>query len=141
VGVLGPPTAVHAFPRHSSAEQDPLLDNMLSVFEYPRATATVRSSVNEVEGFARRHFVVCGSEATFHIQPLDAPKARVALRNARGDYRKGYQEITFPRFVRYVDDAADLAKVVRGEKDAAFSYQHDLAVQRAVLESSQMKTN
>ena len=140
IGVLGPPTAVHAFPHHSSREQDGLLDNMLAVFDYPRATATVRSSVNEVEGFARRHFVVCGSEATFHIQPLDAPKARVALRNARGEYRKGYQDITFPRFVRYVDDAADLAKIIRGETDADFSYEHDLAVQRAVLQACKLPT-
>lgn len=139
IGVLGPPTAVHAFPHHSSEAQDELLDNMLAVLDYPRATATVRSSVNEVEGFARRHFVVCGSEATFHIQPLDAPKARVALRIARGKYRKGYQEITFPPFIRYVDDAADLAKVVRGEKDADFSYEHDLAVQRTVLQACKLR--
>ncbi|REJ92253.1 MAG: gfo/Idh/MocA family oxidoreductase [Planctomycetota bacterium] len=136
VGALGAPDAVHAFPRHSADSDDDLLDNMLAVFEYPAATATVRSSVNEVEGFARRHFTICGSEGTMHIQPLDSPRARVAFRTAHGKYSAGYQEIEFPPYVRYVDDAADLAKIVRQEKDPDFSYQHDLAVQECVLRAS-----
>ncbi|QDU36984.1 Inositol 2-dehydrogenase [Maioricimonas rarisocia] len=136
VGVLGGPQLVHAFPRHSSPIEDTLLDNMLAVFEYPNATATIRSSVNEVDGFARRHFVVCGTEGTFHIQPLDNPKAKVAFHTARGDYRKGYQEVEFPKYRRYVGDAADLAKIVRQEKEPDFTYEHDLAVQRSVLRAS-----
>lgn len=138
VGVLGPPEKVHAFPRHSSRAKDDLVDNMLAVLEYPRATATVRSSLNEVDGGQRRHFTVCGSEGTFHFQPLDDPKALVAFSEKRGDYRKGYQEITFPKYVRYVDDAADLARIVRREKAPDFSYEHDLAVQKAVLLASDL---
>jgi len=136
IGVLGGPQQVHPFPRHSSPIEDTLLDNMLAVFEYPKATATIRSSVDEVDGFARRHFVVCGTEGTFHIQPLDNPKAKVAFRTAHGDYRKGYQEIEFPKYRRYVDDAADLAKIVRQEKEPDFTYEHDLTVQRSVLRAS-----
>lgn len=132
-GVLGIPDAVHAFPRHSAPAADELMDNMLAVFEYPSATASVRSSVNEVEGFARRHFVVCGSEGTFHIQPLDSPRVRLALQTARGKYQRGYQDVEFPKYTRYVDDAADLARIVRNEKDADFSYEHDFAVQKSLL--------
>ena len=139
LGVLGTPQQVHAFPRHSSALQDDLQDNMLTVLEYPQATATVRSSVNEVQGFARRHFVLCGSEGTMHIQPLDNPKAQLALSKPRGEYREGYQEVTFPKYVRYVGDAADLAKVVRHQKDPTFSYEHDLNVQKTVLLASGLK--
>jgi predicted dehydrogenase len=138
VALLGPPERVHPFVRHSSKLDDGLADNMLAVFEYPRATATVRSSVNEVEGFARRHLALCGSEGTFHIQPLDSPSARLALGQPRGDYRAGYQDVTFPQYERYVDDAADLARIVRHEKDPGFSYEHDYQVQRAVLEASAM---
>ena len=133
VGVLGKPDKTHAFPRHSSAIDDPLLDNMLAVLEYPRATATVRSSVNEVEGGARRHFVLCGSEGVMHIQPLDDPAAKLALSKDREGYRRGYQDITFPPYVRYVDDAADLARVIRHEKEPDWSYAHDLAVQETIL--------
>jgi predicted dehydrogenase len=135
VGVLGKPAAVHAFPRHSSKIDDGLLDNMLAVFEYPRATASVKSSALEVDGGDRRHFVVCGTEGTFHIQPLDNPSARVALSAPHGEYRKGYQDIRFPKYSRYVGDAADMAQVIRGEKPSDFSYEHDLAVQESLLKA------
>ncbi len=136
VGVLGAPKKVTAHVRHSSKLDDTLVDNMLAVFDYPVATATVRSSALEVDGFERRHLVVCGTEGTFHIQPLDNPSARVAFSTVRGLYRKGYQELSFPKFTRYVADAADMARVIRGEKAIDFTPQHDLAVQKAVLQAS-----
>ena len=37
------------------------------------------------------------------------PKRQVALNSDCGDYRAGYQEVTFPRYTRYVADAADMA--------------------------------
>lgn len=136
IGVLGRPDDVTAFPRHSSPVEDSLQDNMLAVLSYPRATASVKSSVIEIDGGARRHFVVCGTEGTFHIQPLDNPSARVALSTARGKYRKGYQDVTFPKYSRYIDDAADMARIIRHEKDPDFSYDHDYAVQETVLKAS-----
>ena len=50
IGVLGQPDHVHAYARHSGKPNDGLLDNMLAVFEYPKVTATVRSSCEEVDG-------------------------------------------------------------------------------------------
>jgi predicted dehydrogenase len=135
IGVLGKPTKVTPYPQHASSLDDKLLDNMLAVFEYPRATATVKSSAMEVEGFARRHFVVGGTEGTFHIQPLDNPSARIVLSNLRGEYKKGYQDVTFPRYIRYMADAADMARILRGEKESDYSHQHDLIVQTALLEA------
>jgi predicted dehydrogenase len=136
VGVLGKPDRVHAFPRHSGRQDDGLADNMLAVLEYPRATASVKSSAEEVDGFARRHFVVCGTGGTFHIQPLDSPALRLTLDRDRGDYRKGTHEITLPKFNRYIADAADMARIIRGEKETDFPYSHDLAVQETVLQAS-----
>ena len=139
VGVLGKPTAVTGHVQQVRGG-DALADNMLAVLTYPKALATVKSSALEVEGFARRHFVVCGTEGTFHIQPLDSPAARVALSKPRGDYRAGYQDLTFPRFTRYAADAADMAKVIRGEKASDFSAEHDLAVQEALLKACGLPT-
>ncbi len=135
-GVLGPPREVTPFRQHASTIDDALLDNMLAVFTYPRAIASVKSSAMEVEGFARRHFVVCGTEGTFHIQPLDAPSVRFALSKPRGKYAKGYQDVTFGDYPRYVGDVADLAKIVRGEKEPDFTYDHDYQVQKSVLLAS-----
>ena len=141
LSMMGPPEKIHAFPRHSAKSNDNLADNMLAVFEYPRATVTVRSSVNEVDGGARRHFCLCGSQGTVHIQPLDNPSAKVALSTNHGKFKKGYQDVTFPKYVRYIDDAADMARIIRKEKDADFSYEHDYQVQRTILLASAMRVD
>jgi predicted dehydrogenase len=133
ISVLGAPKEVAGFSQKASRADDELLDNMLAVLTYPRAIATVKSSALEVEGGARRHLVVCGTEGTFHIQPLDNPAARISLSKVRDTFKKGTQEVKFPKYNRYVDDAADMARVIRGEKKSDFSYQHDLTVQEALL--------
>jgi len=134
VAILGVPDEVHAFSKHSAAEDDGLNDNSLAVFEYPRATATIRTTYTEVDGFARRQFCLCGTEGTVHLQPLDSPQvARVTFSQPRSSYPRGYQDIQLPKYTRYIDDVADLAKIIRHEKDADYSYEHDYQVQRAVL--------
>ncbi len=135
VGVLGKPKEVTPFAQHVSRLDDGLMDNMLAVLTYPKATATVKSSALEVEGFDRRHLVVCGTEGTFHVQPLDNPSARLALSRVRGEFKKGVQDVPFPKFVRYVNDAADMARIIRGEKAADFSAEHDLTVQETLLKA------
>jgi predicted dehydrogenase len=138
VGALGKPGSVTAFSQHAGVTDDGLADNTLAVFQYPRALASVKSSALEPDGFARRHLVVCGTEGTFHIQPLDNPVARVTLSRARDAHPKGTQEIQFPRYQRYVDDAADMARILRGEKASDYTYAHDLDVQETVLRASGM---
>lgn len=135
IGILGKPASVAPHFQHVSATHDTLLDNMLSVLTYPRAIATVKSSATEVDGGNRRHLVVCGTEGTFHIQPLDNPSAVLTLSKDRGNYKKGPQAVSLPKYERYIDDAADMAKIIRGEKATDFSYFHDLTVQTALLQS------
>jgi predicted dehydrogenase len=136
--ILGEPSRVTSFHQHVSPANDALLDNALSVLEYPRALATVKSSAQEVDGNARRHLVVCGTNGTFHIQPLDNPSVRLTLAKSVSSYKTGQQEISFPKFTRYIADAVDMAQIIRGEKESDFSYDHDLSVQRTVLQASSL---
>jgi hypothetical protein len=76
------------------------------------------------------------AERTIQIQPLDNPSARVDFLTARGPYRRIYQDVSFPKFTRYVADAADMARIIRSEKAINFTLRHDEAVQRAVLQVS-----
>lgn len=138
VQILGRPDNVTAFSQHASQIDDQLQDNMLAVFQYPRALATVKSSCNEVDGFNRRHILVCGSAGTYHLQPFARPTAKLTLEKAKGKYRKGPQEISFDGYTRYQDDVADMARIIRREKDMDFSYQHDLDVQETVLKSANL---
>lgn len=138
IHVIGQPKKITPYVRRSGSTSDPLNDNMLAVLETGKALATVKSTAVEVEGFSRRHLTVCGTAGTFHIQPLDNPSATIALDRTRGRFRAGVQTQSFPKFIRYTADADDMARIIRGEKASDFSYQHDLVVQRAVLEASGM---
>jgi predicted dehydrogenase len=139
IKVLGRPQRVTAHDRSSSAHKDGLKDNQLAVLDYPNATATVRANFVEVEGGARRQFVVCGTKGTLDIRPLEPPHVRLALDAARGGYQKGYQDIELPRLLRYDGEFMDLAKVIRGEKAFEWPPEHDLAVQETVLRGSGLK--
>jgi len=135
VGILGRPTSVQGFAQHASAIKDNLMDNMLAVLTYPRAIASIKSSAMEVDGGSRRHLLVCGTEGTFQIEPLDNPAVKLTLSQPRGEYKRGAQEIKLPKYTRYVDDARDMACVIRGEKEFEFSYEHDFAVQETLLKA------
>ena len=86
-------------------------------------------------GEARRQFVVCGTEGTCQVQPLDNPRVELTLDRPRGKYAAGRQVIELPRYTRYVDDAADMARVIRGEQPPLFSLAQELAVQKTVLQA------
>ena len=135
IGVLGKPTKVEGFNQHASTIDDGLMDNMLAVLTYPKAIASVKTSAMEVEGGSRRHLVVCGSEGTFEIEPLDNPSVKLSLSKPRGEYKKGTQVIKFQGFNRYVADAADMVRIIRREKPSDFSYDHDFAVQETLLQA------
>ena len=137
VAALGKPDRVTPYVRRTRPEQDDLADNMIAVFEYPKATATIRSAVVEVEGGQRRQFVVCGDEGTVDIRPLEPPQVLLALAEPRGQFKRGYQEVDLPPMPgRYDDQLAELAQIVRGERENPYPPSHDLAVHEAILRAS-----
>ena len=139
VAMLGKPDRVSPFARRTLPEQDDLVDNMLAVFEYPKTTCTVRSSVIEVDGGRRRQLVVCGNRGTVEIRPLEPPRLLLTLDKARGEFKRGTQEVKLPKMPgRYDDQLAELARVIRGEEESKYPAEHDLAVQEAILRASDL---
>ena len=65
----------------------------------------------------------------------DNPTAEVTLSKPQGQYKAGSQVIALPKYTRYVDDARDMARIIRGEKPSDFPAVHDLAVQTALLQA------
>ncbi len=128
VTIMGRPDKVTPYVRRTQPE-DNFADNQLAVFEYPKAICTIRSAVVEVAGERRRQFTVCGQQGTVDIKPLEPPKLLLALAEPRGDFRRGYQEVKLPSSPgRYDEQLGDLARILRGEKEHAYSPEHDLLV-------------
>ena len=139
VAMLGKPDRVSPFARRTLPDQDGLVDNMLAVFEYPKTTCTVRSSVIEVEGGRRRQLVVCGNRGTVDIRPLEPPGLLLALDEPRGEFKRGYQEVELPRMPgRYDDQLAELARVIRSDEESKYPPKHDLAVHETILRASDL---
>ena len=111
---------------------------MLAVFGYENAHATLHCSAVDVDGFARRQLVVCGTEGTLEIRPMPNPTAKLALTQKRGPYRKGWREFDLGKYIRYSEDIAEFARMIRHEQDPRYSYEHDLLVQKTLLEISDL---
>jgi predicted dehydrogenase len=139
VAAMGKPDRVTPYVRRTRPEEDDLADNALAVFEYPKATCTIRSAVMEVDGFRRRQFVVCGDTGTIDIRPLEPPRMLLALAGPRDRFRRGYQEVDFPPMPgRYDEQLLELAQIIRGERESPYPSSHDLAVHEAILRASGM---
>jgi predicted dehydrogenase len=134
--LLGEPKSVAPFIRHDSDIDDTLADNTLAVLEYDRAMAVVECAAREPQAGGGRRFKVAGSEGSITLEPLEPASARLALRNAHGEYKAGVTDIEFPDLERHVLDMAELAASIRGERPFPYSYGHDYTVQRTVLKAA-----
>jgi predicted dehydrogenase len=137
VRVLGKPDKITAHARKTHPDLDELVDNQVAIFDYPNAIASIRSTLIEYEGFARRQFRVCGEFGSFDLQPLGGQEFQLALERPSGDFQKGYQEVTIPEGPGvFVSAFKDMAAVLRSEKENDYPLSHELAVHDAILRAS-----
>jgi predicted dehydrogenase len=144
ISMLGRPQKVHSFPKRT--RHDGLVDNGLAVLEYDIATATIRVSVEEVDGMKHRRLIICGTEGTLELCPIEVPAkeyytksstVRLTLKRPRGNYEAGTQFVDCGCLGdRYAGQLTEFAKVVRGEMENPFGYEHELLVQETLLEVS-----
>lgn len=140
VKLLGRPLKVT--PYLTKTRDDNLVDTGVAVLEYPRAIATVRSGVTEVDGFTYRKLVVNGTKGSFELVPLEAPgkydsvplSARLTLLEDNAEYKAGTHTVDLGVIPgRYDEELMDFAKIIRGEMENPYSYEHDLIVHEALL--------
>ncbi len=140
VTLLGKPQSITPFNSSTFPELDKLNDNCLAVFRYPKATASIRSSLVEIDGNRRRQFIVCGTHGSIEILPIEPPQLTLTLDQPRGDFHKGTQVVALPKMTgRYDGDLQSLAAAIHGESTYAYSLEHDLLVQECVLRASEMQ--
>jgi len=72
------------------------------------------------------------------IQQLESGKFTLNLDQARESYKKGSQTVQLKGGRSYVPEFADLAKVIHGEKELAWTPQHDLTVHKTLLSLTDM---
>ena len=132
--ILGKPQEVHGINlRTREKADDPFADNQLAVLKFQKATACLRCNHNDPFGFPRRRFNIAGTRGGMEIQQLESGRFILNLDQARGKFKKGTQTLQLKGERSYTAEFADLAKVIRGEKQLAWNYQHDLTVHETLL--------
>ena len=140
VAMLGRPDNVVSFQK--ATRDDGLMDNGLAVLEYPRATATVRAAIVEVDGMRHRRLIVCGTKGTAEVCPLEYPgrydldplQVRLTLREDTSEYAAGTHLIDVGVMNgRYEAQLIELARVINGEIESPYTYAHDLLVHEVIL--------
>ena len=139
VFILGKPVSAKSYNLRTQKDSgDTFADNQLAVLEYPKATACLRCNHNDPFGFPRRRFNISGTKGGMEIQQLESGKFTLYLDQPRESYQKGSQIIQLSSGRSYVPEFQDLAKVIRKEKELAWTYEHDLTVHETLLEISGM---
>ncbi len=137
VEVLGRPKTVKSWLRHDTSVADKLADNNLAVFEFDRALAVVTQSAKMGGSGDHRSFEIIGTDGTFIVHPESAPpRMRVFMRNAKGPYKEGWQDLTLPPQPRFVPDLAELARAIQTGAPLRQSYDHELLLQETLLRAS-----
>lgn len=137
IAFMGKPDRVAPYRRQTLPQVDTLYDNELAVFEYLNAICTIRSALVEVEGWERRQFVICGTQGTIEIKPIEDPALKLSLDRPRGKFKKGSQFVELENNGdRYDAQLMDFAKMIRGVKKPDYGFDHDLITQESVLRAA-----
>jgi predicted dehydrogenase len=141
LSMLGRPDHVTSFLKATRA--DGVMDNGLAVLEYPRASATIRTSQVEVDGMKHRRLIVCGTKGTVELCPLEHPEdryrldplhVRLTLREDIPGYKAGTHRVDCGVMNgRYADQLIEFARIVNGEISNPFSYAHELLLHETHL--------
>jgi predicted dehydrogenase len=135
VALMGRPANVKPWLRHDTKIPDTVKDNCLAVLEYPSALALIVSSNRDAAN--HRAFEVIGTDGSILIDPMEgAPVLHSRMREARGPYQKGTQEVKLPPPSRFVKDFADLARAIKTGQALRYSYDHELLLHETLLRAS-----
>ena len=141
--MLGEPDKVTSFLKKT--RNDTLIDNGLAVLEYPRATATARVSVAEIDGFNHRRLIICGTEGSAELCPIEpGPQqyytqdltVRLTLKKDCGPYKAGTHTVNCGTLNgRYDRQLIEFAKIVRKEISNPYPIEHEYLLHKTLLQA------
>ncbi len=138
IRLLGKPTKVTPYLKHTAATDDLLADNTVAVFEFPRALGIITSAPLQPNAGPQRFFEILGTNGTAKVQPLEQPALSIDLAKAAGPYPTGRHDVKLPVYRRYVDEFDELASAIREQKALPYSIEVEMNVQEALMRACEM---
>lgn len=118
------------------------MNNCLAVLDYPRAIVMLHASSREIDGINHRRLKICGTRGTAELCPLErfdgkSLTLRLTLREGNEEYAAGTHVVDFGlQHDRYRGQLLELARVINGQIENPYTYEHDYLVQEVVLAAS-----
>jgi len=149
ISMLGEPDSVTSFLKQT--RRDGLIDNGLAVLEYPVATATVRVSVEEIDGMKHRRLIICGTNGTLELCPVEAPgelydsqslTVRLTLKNGNAQYPAGTHTVNCgPLGSRYKRQLEEFYRIVRNGEPNPYPAEHEYLLHKTLLKACGFEEN
>ena len=142
VAAMGRPEKVTPFLKSAPGYPDHLHNNCMAVLEYPHAFVTLRSCSESAGNTGARAIRIAGTKGTISFSPVErfdgkSVEVELIMREENGGFPKGSHTLRFtPQRDRYEVQLEELARVIRGEAQPSYSYEHDLLVHEVLLAAS-----
>ncbi len=138
VRLLGRPVEVTPLLKKHGDFPDNLADNTVAVLEFPKATAVISAATLQPGAGPHRFFEILGTNGTAVVKPIEPPALLIDLEKAAGPYTAKSQTVKLPAYRRYMDDFAELASAIRGERSLSVGPDADVLVQETLLRACDM---
>ncbi len=139
VAALGRPEKVTPFLKSAPGYPASVRNNCMAVLEYPHAIVTLRSCSKDVADTDGRRMKIVGTNGSIAFNPLERFDGKpvelsLNLAAAAGEFPAGKHTLRFPpQADRYEVQLLELARIIRGEIENPYSYEHDYLVHEVTL--------
>lgn len=139
VAALGRPEKVTPFLKSAPGYPASVRNNCMAVLEYPHAIATLRSCSRDIANTDGRRMKIVGTNGSIAFNPLERFDGKpvelsLNLAAAAGEFPAGKHTLRFPpQADRYEAQLLELARIIRGEIQNPYSYEHDCLVHEVTL--------
>lgn len=139
--IMGEPDEVIPMSAPTGADNVTAEDYGMVLFKYKSGISFAKSCATEPGGFARRQLVICGSEGTAELKPLEAYDERYDVYTGVR-YTSAVEAVNWAYTSPVVNSKAEnrydgmmrgFAELVRGERQNPFDYDYELKLYKLIL--------
>lgn len=141
VSMLGRPQHVSSLLKSTPGTVNEAENNCLVVLEYPNTIVSLSAFGLEHKSGKKRYLEIYGSKGTIRLSPLERfnkpMELELTLFEGNEEYSAGTHTVDLGIMQdRYEDQFRELAKIIRGEMENPYTFEHDYLTQEVIMAAS-----
>ena len=139
LAAMGAPDEVISIMKSAPGDPDSIKNNCTALLEYPHASVAIRACSRSINDVKHRRWYFAGTNGMVEVTPPErfdgeSVELRINLKNETASFPAGEQTIKFePQQDRHEEQLREFSRIVRGEIENPYTYEHDLAVHKLTL--------